>query len=170
MFLQQNTVRSPSRSVIHMDRNQVVQRGQSWGPHPSLGLGHRSCLATAGQTGNQMNDRIGTRQWKCLGLGCPRQEKGDPSLILLSLLCSNIIVFPRELQQALVPWQCTPCQQPRHSPEQLQSCNELVRFQLFRVRQRGPRVIPWQGHRRAWEKSNGTSETPATWSYMVARS
>ncbi|KAK4809623.1 hypothetical protein QYF61_025192 [Mycteria americana] len=68
----------------------------------------------------------------------PGTGKGDPSLILLSLLHSNIIVFPRELQPALVPWQCAPCQQPRHSPEQLQSCNELFRFQLFRVRQQGP--------------------------------
>lgn len=82
---------------------------------------------------------------EAFGLGLSLAGKGDPSLILLSLLRSNIIMFPRELQQALVPWQCTPCRQPWHSPEQLQSCNELIWFQLFRVRQRGgPQLAPWQ--------------------------
>lgn len=82
-------------------------------------------------------DRAGCRTNRTVegfGLGLSLAGEGDPSLTLLSLPCSNIIVFPRELQQALVPWQCTPCQQPQHSPEQLQSCNELIRLQLFRVR------------------------------------
>lgn len=88
----------------------------------------------------QKPDRAGCRTNRTvegLGLGLSLAGEGDPSLTLLSLPCSNIIVFPRELQQALVPWQCTPCQQPQHSPEQLQSCNELIRLQLFRVRQGG---------------------------------
>jgi len=72
------------------------------------------------------------------GLGLSLAGKGVPGLILLSLLHSNIIMFPRKLQQALIPWQCTPCQQPRHSSEQLQSCNEPIGFQLFRVRQWEP--------------------------------
>lgn len=98
-------------------------------------------------------------------------EKGDPSLTLLSLPCSNIIVFPRELQQALIPWQCPPCQQPQHSPEQLQSCHELVRFQLFRVRWSGGDMASGRDERKA-EGLQGRAcspvESPAAWSHVMA--
>lgn len=89
VFLQQNVVRSPLRSVTSYTLLTQIEteryRGSSPGEPP-----HGFCLAAAGQTASQMNSRMGTRYGgrECSGLGCPWQEKEIPTLFCF--LCYTV--------------------------------------------------------------------------------